>query len=165
MSFRFISGLPASITQKGIKLSRSARVARTKPSLDPLSRCESGAKRREARRRLALRAESSAPAEADWSSYRRRLFVSASESTQNGWLSRRALKSRPERERDTAVDRGSATERPKLIGSRISIDGTISMLMYQFALRSRARRADRLKDESAIARRNVRPIEMEASSE
>lgn len=45
-----------------------------------------------------------------------------------------ALKSRSQR--DTRVDRRTETECPKLIGPKISIDRTILMPTYQFALRS-----------------------------
>jgi len=135
VSFCFI-GTGGFNNGKCINVSRlKERVA--KPSLNPLSRCESAAKRRGVKKARA-KSGSSTRAEADWSSYRFHGGFSASESTQNRWLLRRALKSsRSRRERDTAIDRRCATERPKLIGSRISIDGTISTLMYQFALRSR----------------------------
>ncbi|EGI66171.1 hypothetical protein G5I_05289 [Acromyrmex echinatior] len=60
--------------------------------------------------------------------------------TPNGYS---ALKSRSQR--DTLVECRTETERPKLIGPKISIDRTILMPMYQFALRTlfAARRSER----------------------
>lgn len=82
--------------------------------------------------------------------------------TPNGYS---ALKSRSQR--DTLVDRRTETECPKLIGPKISIDRTILMPTYQFALRSHCSRRDeasRIKDESAIARQNARLIGIEVLS-
>lgn len=82
--------------------------------------------------------------------------------TPNGYT---ALKSRSQR--DTLVDHRTETERPKLIGPKISIDRTILMPTYQFALRAHCSRRDevsRIKDESAIARQNARLIEIEVLS-
>ncbi|KYN14890.1 hypothetical protein ALC57_12902 [Trachymyrmex cornetzi] len=60
--------------------------------------------------------------------------------TPNGYS---ALKSRSQR--DTLVECRTVTERPKLIGPKISIDRTILMPTYQFALRTlfAARRSER----------------------